>query len=79
MFIGWSRVRPVPARQPSSSPGLVLDLLQAVPDDLDQVAVAGDGEVGQHAALEHRPDALDGIEVRGIGGQPEHPQPGLGR
>ena len=31
----------------------VLDLLQAVPDDLDQVSEAGDGEVGQHAALEH--------------------------
>jgi hypothetical protein len=37
--------------------GLVPDLLQAVPDDQDQVAGAGDGEVGQHAALEHRPDA----------------------
>ena len=36
--------------------GLVLDLLQAVPDDLDQVAEAGDGEVG-HGPLEQRPDA----------------------
>jgi hypothetical protein len=33
--------------------GPVLDLLQAVLDDLDQVGEAGDGEVGQHAALEH--------------------------
>jgi len=56
--------------------GLVLDLLQPVPDDLDQVAEAGDGEVGQDAALEHRPDPFDGVEVRGVGGQPEHPQPG---
>ena len=31
----------------------VLDLLQAVPDDLDQVAEAGDGEIGQHAAFKH--------------------------
>jgi hypothetical protein len=31
--------------------GLVLDLLQAVPDDLDQVGEAGEGEVGEHAAL----------------------------
>jgi hypothetical protein len=38
--------------------GLVLDLLQAVPDDLDLVGEAGDGEVGQHAALEYRPDPL---------------------
>ena len=38
--------------------GPVLDLLQAVPDDLDQVAEAGDGEAGQHAPLEHGPDAL---------------------
>ena len=58
--------------------GLVLDLLQAVPDDLDQVGEAGDGEVGQHAALEHRPDPLHRIKVRRISGQPEHPQPGLG-
>jgi hypothetical protein len=58
--------------------GLVLDLPQAVPDDLDQVGEAGDGEVGQHAALEHRPDSLDRVEVRGVDGQPEHPQPGLG-
>jgi hypothetical protein len=31
--------------------------LQTVPDDLDQVGEAGNGEVGEHAALEHRPDA----------------------
>ena len=37
-------------------PGLVLDFLQAVPDDLEQVGEAGDGEVGQGAALEHGPD-----------------------
>jgi len=30
--------------------GLVLDLLQAVPDDVDQLGEAGDGEVGQDAA-----------------------------
>jgi hypothetical protein len=38
--------------------GLVLDLLQAVPDDLHQVGEAGDGEVGQYVALEDRPDSL---------------------
>jgi hypothetical protein len=36
--------------------GLVLDFLQAVPDDLEQAGVAGGGLVGQHAALERRPD-----------------------
>jgi hypothetical protein len=40
--------------------GLVLDRHQAVPDDPDQVAEAGDGEVGQDAALQDRPDSLDG-------------------
>jgi hypothetical protein len=29
--------------------GLVLDLLQAVPDDMEQLAEAGDSKVGQHA------------------------------
>ena len=29
-----------------------------MPDDLDQVGEAGDGEVGQHAAFEYRPDPL---------------------
>ena len=38
---------------------------------------AGNGEVGQRAALEHRPDPLDRIKVMCISGQPEHPQPGL--
>ena len=52
------RLSPVPVRQPSIRPGLVLDFLQAVPDDLDQVGEAGDGEVGQDAALEHGPDPL---------------------
>src|SRR5437899_11379324 len=48
--------------------GPVLDLLQAVPDDLDQVSEAGDGKVGQHAAFEHRPDPLHRIQVRRISG-----------
>ena len=46
--------------------GPVLDLLQTVPDDQDQVGEAGDGEVGQHAALEYRPDPLSRfVIVRG--------------
>ena len=55
MSLGLDRVQ----GQPSSSEaaldeaGSVLDLLQAVPDDLDQMAEAGDSEVGQHTALEH--------------------------
>jgi hypothetical protein len=40
-----------------------MDFLQAVPDDLDQVGEAGDGEVGQHAALEHRPDSLNRLFI----------------
>ena len=42
---------------------LILDLLQAVPDDLDQVAEAGNGEVRQHAALERGPDALSRFAI----------------
>ena len=57
--------------------GLILDLLQAVPDDLDQVGEPGNGEVGQHPALEHRPDAFDGVEVGGICRELEHAQPWL--
>ena len=49
-----------------------------MPDDVDQVAEAGDGGVGQHVALEHRPDPFHLVETRGVGGQLEHPQPGLG-
>ena len=37
--------------------------VQAVPDDLDQVAEAGGGEVSEHAALEHRPDALGLVDL----------------
>ena len=43
-----------------------MDLLQAVPDDLDQVAEAGDREVGQVAAFEHRLDPFSRLAaVRG--------------
>jgi len=74
----WVEGQPGSGEASLDEAGLVLDLLQAVPDDLDQVAEAGDGEVGQDAALEHRPDPFDGVEVRGVGRQPEHAQPGLG-
>ena len=47
-----------------------------MPDDLDQVAEASDGEVGQHTALEYRPDPLQRVEIRGAGGRLVHPQPG---
>jgi len=49
-----------------------------VPDDLDQVGEAGDGEVGQHAALEHGPDPFHRVEVGGIRRKLEHAQPRLG-
>jgi hypothetical protein len=42
-------------------PGLVLELLQAVPDDPDQAGEVGDGEVGEHTALEHGPQSPDGL------------------
>ena len=74
----WFQGQPCSGEAALDEAGLILDLLQAVPDDLDQVGEAGNGEVGQHAALEHRPDPLHRIQVRGISGQPEHPQPGLG-
>src|SRR5262245_7612597 len=74
----WVQGQPGSGEAPLDEAGPVLDFLQAVPDDLDQVGEAGDGEVGQDAALEHRPDPFHGIEVRGVGGQPEHAQPGLG-
>lgn len=38
--------------------GLVLDFLRAVPGDLEQVCVAGEGEAGGRAALEDGPDAF---------------------
>src|SRR5260370_27433693 len=73
----WLQGQPRSGEAPLDEAGLVLDLLQAVPDDLDQVGEAGDGEVGQDAALEHRPDPFEGVEVGGVGGQLEHPQPWL--
>jgi hypothetical protein len=48
----WFRGQACSGEAAFDEAGLVLDLLQAVPDDPDQVAEAGDGEVGQHAALE---------------------------
>ena len=39
-----------------------------MPDDVDQVAEAGDGGVGQHVALEHRPDPFHLVETRGVAG-----------
>ena len=44
---------------------LVPDLLQAVPDDLDQVADAGDGEGGEHADRHHVQPTRDGPESPG--------------
>src|SRR5258708_2493128 len=73
----WLQGQPRSGEAPLDEAGLVLDLLQAVPDNLDQVGEAGDGEVGQDAALEHGPDPFHGVEVGGVGGQLEHPQPWL--
>src|SRR5690349_4388242 len=60
----WFQGQPGSGEAAFDEAGPVLDLLQAVPDDLDQVAEAGDGEVGQHAAFEHRPDSFHRIQVR---------------
>jgi hypothetical protein len=60
----YVRGRPGSGEASLDEAGLGLDLLQAVLDDLDQVAEAGDGEVGQHAALEHRPDPFQRVEIR---------------
>ena len=40
------------------------------------MAEASDGEVSQHAAVEHRPDPFQRVEIRGVGGRLVHPQPG---
>ena len=56
--------------------GPVLDLLQLAFDDADQPVQVGGREVG-HGPLEQRPDALSGIKVRRISGQPVDAQPGL--
>src|SRR6266852_1450092 len=54
----------------------VLDLLQLALDDADQAVQVGGGEVG-HGPLQQRPDALGGIQVRRVRGQPVDPQPFL--
>src|SRR5260221_461697 len=54
--------------------GPVLDLLQLALDDADQAVQVGGGEVG-HGPLEQRPDALGGIKVRRVRGQPADAQP----
>ena len=74
----WVQCQPGSGEAAFDEAGPVLDLLQAVPDDLDQVAEAGDGEVGEDAALEHGPDPFQRVEVGGIRRELEHPQPALG-
>src|SRR6266849_2803721 len=54
--------------------GPVLDLLQLALDDPDQAVQVGGGEVGD-GPLEQRPDALGGIQLGRIRGQPVDPQP----
>jgi hypothetical protein len=56
--------------------GPVLDFLQLALDDADQAVQVGGGEVGD-GPLEQRPDALRGIKVWRVRGQPVDPQPGL--
>lgn len=45
----------------------VLALLQASLDDADKLVQIGGGEVGQEAAFEQGPDALDRVQVGGVG------------
>ena len=54
----------------------VLDLLQLALDDADQAVHVGGGEV-DHGPLQQRPDALGGIKVRCVSGQPVDAQPFL--
>ena len=42
------------------------------------MAEASDGEVSQHAAVEHRPDPFQRVEIGGAGGRLVHAQRGLG-
>jgi hypothetical protein len=53
-------------------PGWYWINFKAVPEDLDRVGGAQAGEVGERPKLEHRQDPLDGVEVRRVGGQPQH-------
>src|SRR6266568_1886159 len=59
----WLHAQPGSEEAAFDKQGLVLDLLQAVPDDLDQVGEAGHGEVGQDAALEHGPDPFSWFAI----------------
>src|SRR5260370_18584124 len=61
----WLHAQPGSEEAALDKAGLVLDLLQAVPDDLDQVSEAGYGEVGQDAALEPGPDPFNRLQGPG--------------
>lgn len=54
---------------------MVLDGAQAVPDCLDQVVGAGEGDVAEPAASQQGPDAFNRVEVRCIGRQLVDGQP----
>ncbi len=45
-----------------TDPAQQVEEVTSTPGTGEQVAEAGDGEVGQHAAFEHRPDALRRIQ-----------------
>src|SRR5512135_2259799 len=74
----WLYAQPGSGEAAFDEQGLVLDLLQAVPDHLDQLGEAGHGGVGQDAALEYGPDPCHRVQVRGVGRELEDVQPWLG-
>src|SRR5512142_1523623 len=74
----WLYAQPGSGEAAFDEQGLVLDLLQAVPDHLDQLGEAGHGGVGQDAALEYGPDPFHRVQVRGVGRELEDVQPWLG-
>ena len=60
--------------EPVDERGPVLDALEPVPGDGGELVDAAGGEVAQ-AVLHVRPDPFGGVEIGGVGGQPDHGQP----
>src|SRR6266516_2201098 len=73
-----SRARPVPARQPSMRAGRYWTFFRPCRITWTRWAKLATARLASTPPLSTRPDPLHRIKVRGISGQPEHPQPGLG-
>jgi len=73
------RLRPmVPKASEVARPRICLRRFQAVPDDLQQVGEASEGDVGQGPALEGRPDPFHRVQAGGAGRELENLWPRLG-